>query len=170
MDWFAAVKQRHPAFFHGARVLEIGSLNINGTVRELFEGGEYVGLDLAEGPGVDVVCVAGACDAPAFDVVCSSSCFEHDLLLPMTLTNAVRLLRPGGLMVWTCATASNEHGTRRCGSADSPFTTQIPAWRDFYHNVTEEDVRSILDLDALFSDYTIETYSIDLRFRGLKRD
>mgnify|MGYP000856624846 CR=1 FL=1 len=130
MDWFAAVRQRHPEFFCGARVLEIGSLNINGSVRELFDGGEYVGLDLGEGPGVDVVCVAGAYEAPAgsFDVVCSSSCFEHDMLLPMTLTNAVRLLRPGGLMVWTCATASNEHGTRRHGAADSPFTTQLPAW------------------------------------------
>jgi hypothetical protein len=40
-----------------SRVLEVGSLNVNGTVRRLFRG-EYVGVDMRDGPDVDVVCNA----------------------------------------------------------------------------------------------------------------
>lgn len=35
-------------------VLEIGSYNVNGSCRDLFFG-KYVGLDMREGPGVDVI-------------------------------------------------------------------------------------------------------------------
>ncbi len=36
-------------------MIEIGSYDINGSVRPLFEGSEYIGLDPQEGPGVDWV-------------------------------------------------------------------------------------------------------------------
>lgn len=36
-------------------VIEIGSRDINGTVRDLLGRAEYVGIDLHEGPNVDVV-------------------------------------------------------------------------------------------------------------------
>jgi SAM-dependent methyltransferase len=35
-------------------VLEVGSYNVNGSVRDLFFG-EYIGMDMREGPGVDVI-------------------------------------------------------------------------------------------------------------------
>jgi len=38
----------------GTRCVEIGALNVNGTVRDLFPC-EYVGVDRVDGPGVDVV-------------------------------------------------------------------------------------------------------------------
>jgi hypothetical protein len=39
-------------------VLEIGSRDYGSTtsVRDLYRGNEYVGVDLSDGPGVDVVC------------------------------------------------------------------------------------------------------------------
>ena len=36
-------------------VLECGSYNVNGSVRDLFAVREYIGLDWRPGPGVDVV-------------------------------------------------------------------------------------------------------------------
>ena len=58
-----------PGFFHNASVLEVGSLNINGSVREFFTGGDYLGLDVGAGPDVDLVCEGQRYDAPdhAFD-------------------------------------------------------------------------------------------------------
>ena len=172
MDWFRTARGRYPAMFTGTRVLEVGSRTINGSVRELFEDCEYIGLDLGPGPGVDVVCLAGTYDAPtgSFDVVCSSSCFEHDMFFPMTLQNMVRLLRPGGLMVWTCGSwECAEHGTCAHGSDDSPVTVTIPTWCNWYHGVTIEDIRRILNLDSLFLDgYILEVVGIDTRFMGIR--
>ena len=37
------------------RVLELGSRNINGSVRYLFAAAEYVGVDPVEGADVDIV-------------------------------------------------------------------------------------------------------------------
>ena len=36
-------------------ILDIGSYNVNGTVRPIFEKGNYIGMDMFEGPNVDVV-------------------------------------------------------------------------------------------------------------------
>jgi len=45
----------------GKNVIEVGSLDINGTLRpiiEVFKPALYTGVDLFEGPGVDIVCDA----------------------------------------------------------------------------------------------------------------
>ena len=40
----------------GKRVLEVGSYDVNGSVRPLFEGAkQYIGIDSRPGPGVDLV-------------------------------------------------------------------------------------------------------------------
>lgn len=49
--WVDTIVTQHQA---QCPVLEIGSYNVNGSVRDLFFG-RYVGLDIREGPGVDVV-------------------------------------------------------------------------------------------------------------------
>jgi hypothetical protein len=56
MEFVGRVKAAFPDFFAGTRVLDIGSLDINGSVRPLFRGGTYTGIDVAAGPGVDIVC------------------------------------------------------------------------------------------------------------------
>ena len=55
LDFVKSVKDRFPQHFKGVKVLEIGSLNINGTVRIFFEDCTYIGVDLAPGKDVDLI-------------------------------------------------------------------------------------------------------------------
>lgn len=46
-DFYQRVKSKHPRFFSDVKVLDIGSLDINGSTKDLFEYPYYyVGLDL----------------------------------------------------------------------------------------------------------------------------
>jgi SAM-dependent methyltransferase len=158
-DFVAAVKDKHPEFFQNKRVLEVGSLNINGTVRDFFTDCEYVGCDLGEGPGVDIVCAGQDLDFPdnSFDVVCSCECFEHNPAYQETLRNMVRMLKPGGLLFFTCATTGRpEHGTRRTTPKDAPFCG------DYYRNLVAAD----LDTTGVTGEFS--TLNTDLRFYGIK--
>ena len=58
-------------------VLEIGSYDVNGSIRSLFDTEHYVGVDLVAGPGVDVVADGQSVDYPdaTFDVVLSCEVF-----------------------------------------------------------------------------------------------
>ena len=53
IDWTKQQRSWHP---HSAgMVLDIGSLNVNGSVRHLFTDAEkYIGIDFREGKDVDV--------------------------------------------------------------------------------------------------------------------
>ena len=120
-------KKGLPAFFTGQRVLEVGSLDINGAARSFFDDCEYVGLDVGEGPGVDVPVRGedyGAPDA-SFDVVISCECMEHNPEWLATTRNMLRMLRPGGLFLLTCAgPGRKEHGTSRTTPGSSPLTVE----------------------------------------------
>jgi hypothetical protein len=59
------------------RVLEIGSRNVNGSIRYLFPRSEYIGIDLVQGPGVDIVADGATCTAEPFDCVISTEALEH---------------------------------------------------------------------------------------------
>jgi hypothetical protein len=79
-EFFAQMVARFPRSFADCRVLEVGSLNINGTVRDFFTGCDYTGVDVASGPGVDVVALGQDVDYPdrSFDTVVSAECMEHN--------------------------------------------------------------------------------------------
>ncbi|MCW8087040.1 class I SAM-dependent methyltransferase [Sabulicella glaciei] len=86
----------------GKRVLEIGSLDVNGSLRDVAPlGTDYVGADLGPGRGVDIVVPAGE-DLPfpsdSFDACVSISCFEHDSVFWETICRIARVIRPGGLI------------------------------------------------------------------------
>lgn len=89
----------------GLRILEIGSYDVNGSVRPLFTGcARYVGIDLRPGPGVDLVCAAKDYDgAGAFDVVVCCETLEHDPDPQATIASAWRALLPSGLLLLTMA-------------------------------------------------------------------
>jgi SAM-dependent methyltransferase len=167
------IRSFFPEYFRGQRVLDIGSLDVNGNNRYLFEGCEYVGLDLLPGPNVDVACTAHEYTAQKpFDVVISTECLEHDVFYAETLKNAVALLRPGGLLLLTCATTGRpEHGTLRQKPEDAPFLTQIdPEWANYYKVLTVQDVNECLDPQETFSRFGIEVdgHAKDLYFWGIK--
>ncbi|WP_298868599.1 class I SAM-dependent methyltransferase [uncultured Gimesia sp.] len=126
------VKQKYGDFFLNTRVLEIGSRDVNGSVREEFDNCTYTGIDAESGNGVDQACLGHEFEAPpeSFDVVCSLETFEHDPHAPQTVANMLKLLRPGGLFFMTCAgEGRKEHGTRRTGPLYGPD-------ENYYQNVS----------------------------------
>jgi len=78
------------------KTLDVGSLNVNGSLRELFE--DYTGLDMREGDNVDVV--ANSHELPfkdeSFDCVTCVETLEHDDNPFKTLEEIYRVLKPGG--------------------------------------------------------------------------
>lgn len=86
------------------RVIELGSLDINGSPRHLFDDDvDYVGVDLQSGPGVDVVADAATVGLEPADVVLCLEVFEHATNPEAIIRNARVLLRRGGLFVASCA-------------------------------------------------------------------
>ena len=168
-EWCELVKYAHPEFFIGTNVLDIGSLDINGNNRYLFEQCDYTGIDIGDGPNVDVVCSGHLFKSDdLFDVVISTECFEHDEYWEQTLKNVINnLLKDGGLFLFSCAAPGRpEHGTKKTSPKNSPFTT------DYYRNLSEEDIRSVLDCDNIFSNYKFKTrkeFPQDLYFYGIKK-
>lgn len=89
---------------HFGQVVEFGSRDVNGSVRDLVNSGTYVGVDLVAGPGVDVVCDGRAYETTeCVDLVLCLEVLEHDSDPPSLLGACGRVLRAGGLLVMTCA-------------------------------------------------------------------
>ena len=85
------------------KVLDVGSFDVNGNIRDLIESSnyQYTGLDIVDGPNVDVV-------APSeysfpfpdnyFDLVASSYCMEHVKNLQKWINECVRVLKHKGMI------------------------------------------------------------------------
>ena len=58
------------------KILDVGSYDVNGTMKPIFQKGKYVGLDMEKGPNVDIVGVSHQIpfEKDEFDIVISSSC------------------------------------------------------------------------------------------------
>lgn len=83
------------------KTLDVGSMNINGCVRDLFT--DYVGSDMRPGPNVDVVGMANAlpfADA-AFDNVVCLEMLEHDIDPFGSVKEMRRVLKGWGDLVIT---------------------------------------------------------------------
>jgi SAM-dependent methyltransferase len=155
-DFISYVKNKFPNLFESVKVLEIGSLDINGTMRSFFSNCNYLGIDVGEGRGVDLVCQGQEYDAPdeSYDVCTSGECFEHNPYWAETFANMVRMCKSNGLVLFTCATTGRkEHGTTRTDSGSSPLTVGI-GW-EYYKNLDEQDFRRSFEesFDELFSEY-----------------
>lgn len=160
-----------PSLFRGSRVLEVGSLDVNGSIREFFKDCNYTGLDIAPGKGVDVVCQGQDFDAPdgSFDVVISCEAMEHNPFWAETFQNMVRLCRPGGLVVFTCAGIGRpEHGTARTTPQFSPLTVDV-GWH-YYENLSEKKFHQRFDFGKDFTAFEFwnNWASFDLQFAGIK--
>lgn len=117
-------------------VIDLGGRDINGTVHSLFVTKPFV-IDIAPGPGVDVV--ADAADwVPdrEFDVVLCTEVLEHTPRWPGIIRTAHNALRPGGVLILTCAT----HGRPPHGAA-----TTFPLEGEYYANVDPDAVALALD-------------------------
>jgi SAM-dependent methyltransferase len=171
LGFFGADARANVDLLADARVLEVGSYDVNGSMRDTFPtAGAYVGVDLTEGPGVDRVAYGHEVDEPdgSYDATFSGECFEHDPHYADTLANMVRLTRPGGLVAFTCASKGRpEHGTRRTLISDSPGTQAEGS--DYYRNLTADDFRQ-MPLSKWFSrwEFWYMPTTFDLYFAGLR--
>jgi len=87
----------------GKSFLEVGALNVGGSIRDVVtEPGEYVGLDMREGPGVDVVCKAEEYKPERqFDYVVSAGTLEHCEDWRSVVTRMKELCKTGGHVILT---------------------------------------------------------------------
>lgn len=165
------IKNKFKSIFTGCNVLDIGSLDVNGNNRYLFSEYTYTGLDIGPGNNVDIVCKGHEYDTDKrFDIVISTECFEHDKFYAETIKNAIRLLKSGGLFLFTCAsTGRKEHGTRKEDPASSPYSCVL--FDDYYKNLTEQDVREVINIEETFSQFEFKyiPISCDLDFYGIKK-
>jgi SAM-dependent methyltransferase len=92
----------------GKDVLDVGAMDVNGSVRSLVEAlgpATYLGVDAAPGKGVDEVCDVGALVArfgdERFDVVVSTEMLEHVADWRVAVSNLKRMVRRGGVLLLT---------------------------------------------------------------------
>lgn len=113
-------------------ILDVGSYNVNGSLKDLLQEFlgilvtartpeacktkarklKYVGLDQAKGPNVDVVGDAHRMpfEPERFDIIISSSCFEHDEMFWVTFAEMARVLKTGGLLYICVPSSGPYHG------------------------------------------------------------
>ena len=86
----------------GACVLDVGSADVNGTLRPYAPpASQYIGVDREPGPGVDIVNpdpYALPFADGSFDLVVSTSCLEHDPVFWVTFAEMARVAKPGGFL------------------------------------------------------------------------
>lgn len=93
----------------GATIVDVGGRNINGTVRDVFQGAaSYTAVDLYDGPGVDVRAdflhyAISPSDDGYVDIVLHLEVAEHTPDWRDHIAHAARLLRPDGRLVLTAA-------------------------------------------------------------------
>jgi hypothetical protein len=166
-----ASKHLAPDGYAEKRLLEIGSYDVNGTIRPFFSGAsKYVGVDLIAGPSVDSVIEGHKLADPdeAYDLTIACECFEHNPRWIETLLNMYRLTRRGGILIFTCATTGRlEHGTARTASTGASPGTQGVGW-GYYRNLRESDFREQLCFESKFEShlFLINRQSRDLYFIG----
>lgn len=94
-----------PTMITGEHVIEVGSYDVNGTVRPLVEAhnpASYVGVDIEPGPGVDLI--ANVEQLPTmypdgFGLVISTEMLEHVEDWRAAFTALAAIIKPGGHMV-----------------------------------------------------------------------
>jgi SAM-dependent methyltransferase len=130
----------------GKSVVEVGSLNVNGTVRDYVMSlgpAEYVGIDIRAGDGVDEVCdvadLVRRFGRERFDVVISTETLEHVEDWKSGITNMKNVCVTGGILLLTAA------------SRGFPFH-QFPG--DFWRFEVE-------DMKRIFSDFDVEVIEPD---------
>jgi SAM-dependent methyltransferase len=168
VQFFTKIYNQHKEAFVGKKIIEIGSLDINGSLRSIFlNPNEYIGVDLEVGRGVDLVSKGHEIPFPSnfFDAALSSECFEHDKYWKQTFNKMYEVVKPSGFVIFSCATEGrNEHGTHATDLGSSPFTG------DYYKNLTILDFLNNFELDQMFENWEAEVNEQhhDLYFWGQK--
>jgi hypothetical protein len=86
-EYCTKIKNQFPNYFENKKVLDCGSLDINGNNRYLFDNCEYIGIDVGHGKNVDVVSTIHEYRGinEEYDFIISTECFEHDIFYKETI-------------------------------------------------------------------------------------
>ncbi len=97
------------------RVLDVGSYDVNGSYKPLFndEKYHYTGMDMEAGPNVDIVLGNpydwSAIETDSFDVVISGQAFEHIEFFWKTMEEMTRVLKKDGMLCLIVPNGFEEH-------------------------------------------------------------
>lgn len=155
--------------FFNFNVLDVGSYDVGGSVKYLFlNTKKYLGIDLVEGPNVDLVLNGDELYKlnQKFDIIISCECFEHAKNWKSIFQQMSDQTSDNGYVIFTCASRGRvEHGTSRTINSDSPGTDEI-----YYKNIFKSDIKKNFNLEKIFKDYFLfyNIKSSDLYFIGLK--
>lgn len=119
MEWFVAHWLGSPTKSEPSgelvQVLDVGSYDVNGSYRTLFDPlrFQYTGLDMVPGPNVDLVPKAPyrwqELRDDSFDVVVSGQALEHVEFFWLVVSEMVRVTREGGLLCIIVPRGFDEH-------------------------------------------------------------
>lgn len=171
VEFIKTVTNAFPEWFAG-RVLEVGSEDINGNLKEVFAPLLYVGVDLSPGKNVTMIGRGENIDFQTglFDAVFSGECFEHNLNYLSTFFNMIRMTKPGGIIAFTCASRFRmEHGTTRSdGGAGAP--SSVSTGNEYYKNLTSKHFKhAVHEGHFLVHRFYRNFAEQDLYFVGIKK-
>lgn len=120
-------------------VLEFGSYNINGSVRDAYpQARSWWGIDIAEGNGVDEVADAAFYrSSKEFDIVICAEAFEHTELWRDIIANAYNHLKYGGYFFASCAS--------RDRPAHSAFDGGALRDGEYYKNISPDEMAEVME-------------------------
>lgn len=153
--------------FDNLSVLDVGSFNVSGSsIRDFYVKNNYIGVDLINGPNVDIVLDGSELHKlnQKFDIVISCECFEHAKNWKKIFLSMYNQCKEDGYVIFTCASRGRiEHGTLRTINSDSPGTTGT-----YYKNIFKSEFIKSFDLNTLFKKFEIiyNFKSSDLYFIG----
>lgn len=95
-------------------VVDIGSYDVNGSYRTLFDSPawSYCGVDLSAGPGVDIALTSPyriPLRTGSVDLVISGQAFEHIEFFWNTWLEMIRVLKPHGMIFLIAPSRGEEH-------------------------------------------------------------
>ncbi len=96
-------------------ILDLGSLDVNGSYKKIFNrpSWRYLGLDMTPGGNVDIVLKTPyrwkEISSNSADVVISGQAFEHIEFFWISMLEIARVLKPGGLCCIIAPSSGYEH-------------------------------------------------------------
>lgn len=133
-------------------VLEVGSYNFNGNCKEFLEkkGLQYLGIDIKNGPDVDLICditddikiIKEKLNHQCFDLIICMNVLEHLYEPKKALDNMRHLLKEGGYLIIVTPLVWNLH------EYPSDFYRLNP---DFYKRYMQDNNLIILENTFLLS-------------------
>lgn len=120
-----------------SNVLEIGSININGSVRDMYPNAtSWYGIDIVDGPCVDEVADGSEwCSSERYGVAICAEVFEHTPKWREIIRNMHRHLEDGGLLLASCASRDRPPHS---ANGDNLGVDE------YYHNVSPKEMDELL--------------------------